>query len=273
MGQHERRREQLDFALELARVAEEAIMPHFRTAVAEYKGDGSEVTAADRSAERVIRERIAGAYPGAKILGEEFGGEARPVSGEQWVIDPIDGTTSFVLGLPMFGTLIALLEDSQPVVGVIHMPAMGETVYAGRGLGCWFAYSGGRAVRVRAAPEVELQAAFASATGAHCSDIQHQAAQTPYRLAALINTTKKFRFVGDCVQHALVCRGRLHLAVDTLMNPWDTAALVPCVREAGGVAATLEGKEDDVVFGGNFISVCSRALLHEALAVLSPVQK
>ncbi|MBW4697084.1 MAG: inositol monophosphatase family protein [Aphanocapsa lilacina HA4352-LM1] len=273
MGQHERRREQLDFALELARVAEEAIMPHFRTAVAEYKGDGSEVTAADRSAERAMRERIAGVYPGAAILGEEFGGEAGPVSGEQWVIDPIDGTTSFVLGLPMFGTLIALLEDSQPVVGVIHMPAMGETVYAGRGLGCWFAPGGGQAVRVHAAPAVGLQEAFASSTGIHSSDIWHRAGQAPYRLAALINATKKFRFVGDCVQHALVCRGRLHLAVDTLMNPWDTAALVPCVREAGGVAATLEGNEDAVVFGGNFICACSPALLHEALAVLSPVQK
>src|SRR5689334_14609854 len=139
----------LEFALLLAQAAESAIMPVFRICAVDWKPDGSEVTVADRRAEEAMRKLIAERFPYHAVLGEEYGGSHASTAGPLWVLDPIDGTASFAVGLPTFGTLIGYVEDGEPQVGVMHFPAMGETVYAARGSGCWVRLRDGNATRIR----------------------------------------------------------------------------------------------------------------------------
>ena len=268
----EGRRADLDLALGLAELAAAAILPHFRRCAIEWKPDGSEVTAADRDAEALIRRHLAIERPDDGVIGEEF--EERPPSegsDRRWIVDPIDGTSSFVLGLAGFGTLVALLEGGEPTVGVIHLPASGESTYAAVGLGCWYRPGPGlEAERVRVAEGVPLAEASVSTTGPHSSDIWALGGEIPYRLIPLIRSARQFRFVGDCLQHALVCRGRLHAAIDTLMNPWDIAALVPCVEEAGGVVTGLDGRREGIIHAGSLLTSCDSTLHRALLTLLAP---
>src|SRR5262249_41181954 len=140
--------ELLEFALLLAQAAESEIMPRFRACEISWKPDGSEVTDADRRAEEVMRRLIAQHSGSTAVVGEEYGGSDRPTLEPLWLLDPIDGTASFAVGLPIFGTLIAYMENGEPEVGVIHMPALGETVYATKGSGCWRRIAGGEPTRV-----------------------------------------------------------------------------------------------------------------------------
>jgi histidinol-phosphatase len=264
------REELLGFALQLAKAAADQIMPRYQNCVVNTKPDGTQVTEADRRAEEAVREMITRHFPDANILGEEFGATDGPKTRYRWVIDPLDGTTWFTLGVPIFGTLIALLEDEEPRIGVIHFPVTGETIYAGKGLGCWFRGGDAAAVQVHVASKVGLKEAVVSAAGIHSSNILTNSGERPYNLTGLIHRVNRFRFCGDCLQHALVCRGRIHAAVDTLMQPWDSAAIIPCIEEAGGVATTLSGQREGIVFGGNLVTSCDTSLHHEILKLLQP---
>jgi histidinol-phosphatase len=276
----DQRIEFLTFARHLAKAAEAAIMPHFREHTVRFKSDGTEVTIADQQGEQAMRSLIHERYPDHQILGEEYGtSEASPPESKKaetssspyrWILDPIDGTAWFTLGVPMFGTLIALLENGEPTVGVIHFPGLKETVYAAKGYGCWYQMPDSEPVRVTVADPVDLSGAIASATAVHSSDIQSNPGEIPYKLTELIHRVRKFRFCSDCQQHALVSRGKLHIAVDTLMNPWDVAALVPCVEEAGGKVTNLQGERDNIVFGGSLLSTCGEPLHGEVLRLLQP---
>ncbi|MGF1513256.1 MAG: inositol monophosphatase family protein [Elainellaceae cyanobacterium] len=260
----------LSFARELAVQAESVIMPHFQDHAVSYKSDGSEVTIADRQGEERMRQLIGDRYPDHSILGEEYGESGASEGKHRWLLDPIDGTAWFTLGLPLFGTLVSLLEDNEPILGVIHFPGLQETVYAAKGQGCWRQTKGEAPVRIRVSPPPALGEAVASATGVHSSDIQCRPEEIPYRLTQLIHQVRKFRFCSDCNQHALVSRGKLHVAVDTLMNPWDIAALVPCVEEAGGMVTNLAGDRQGIVFGGSLLSTCGEPLHQTVLEVLQP---
>lgn len=262
------RQELLNFALHLATAAAEQIMPYYQNCVVKIKPDGTEVTEADRRAEEVVREMITKQFPDDSILGEEFGATNRQKTKYRWVIDPLDGTAWFSLGVPIFGTLIALLEDDEPLIGVIHFPVTGETTYAGKGLGCWYKVDDTAPVQVRVGSKVGLEEAVVSAAGVHSSNIHTNSGEMPYNLIGLIQQVRKFRFCGDCLQHALVCRGRIHVAVDTLMKPWDSAAIIPCIEEAGGIATTLSGHRKGIVFGGNLLTSCDMSLHHEILELL-----
>jgi histidinol-phosphatase len=262
------REELLDFALQLAKAAADQIMLRYQNCVVNTKPDGTEVTEADRRAEEAVREMITRHFPDANILGEEFGATDGSKTRYRWVIDPLDGTTWFTLGVPIFGTLIALLEDDEPLAGVIHFPVTGETIYAGKGLGCWFKGGDATAVQVHVASKVGLKEAVVSAAGIHSSNIHFDRGERPYNLTGLIHQVKKLRFCGDCLQHALVCRGRIHAAIDTLMQPWDSAAIVPCINEAGGIVTTLSGERKGVVFGGNLLTSCDTSLHHQILELL-----
>lgn len=257
----------LEFALELAVRAEAEILPRFKRVTFSLKADGSEVTDADREGERAMREAIVERFPQDAVLGEEMGRSGPESARRLWVLDPVDGTVWFTLGVPTFGTLIALLDGREPVLGVIHFPALGETVYAARGSGCWLRRGNAAPERVRVAGRVPLRDAFVSAGGVHGSDILPGSGRA-VNLTALIRGARKLRFVGDCLQHALVCQGRLNAALDTAMSPWDVAALVPCVEEAGGVASTVAGQREDVVFGGSLLTSCDASLHREILEVL-----
>lgn len=260
--------ELLEFALELAHAAEPAILSRFRHPKVSHKSDGTEVTDADRKGEDVMRELIGRRYPAHAILGEEFGASGAEDAEWRWVLDPVDGTASFSLGVPLFGTLVGLLWRGKPVVGVVHLPAIGETLYAGRGLGCWSRIPDAAPLRVRVQPITTLSEAVVMGPSGLSSVPPDEREEYFRRLLPLLRRARKFRFGGDCLQHVVVCRGVAHLAIDPVMHPWDIAALVPCVEEAGGVVSTTDGRREDVVFGESLVSCCSDALLREVLEVL-----
>jgi histidinol-phosphatase len=260
--------ELLDFALELVRAAEPVILSRYRKSRVSRKPDGSEVTDADRQAEEVMRELIGRRLPDHAVLGEEFGPGGASDSPWRWVLDPVDGTASYTLGVPLFGTLVGLLHEGEPVVGVVHLPMLRDTTYAARGLGCWSREGPHEPVRLRVTKVRTLGEAVVMGPSGFGSVPPRQREEEFRRLLPLLASAEKVRFGGDCLQHVLVCRGVAHAAVDPVVHPWDTAALVPCVLEAGGVVATREGRREDVVFGGSLVSCCTDDLLREVLAVL-----
>ncbi len=259
----------MQFALELAGTAALEIVPRFQRVDVHSKSDGSPVTEADTEAERVMRELIELRYPMHGIMGEEQD-DIRPDAEWCWVLDPIDGTSSFALGLPTFGTLVALLRHGHPVLGVINMPALKETVYAEMGSGCWYLNRMGDLERVGVSRGVSrVSDAYLSTTGLYNTDIDPLDSTAPPRMSSLIRTSRKFRFVGDCLQHAWVARGLLDGAVDPKMNPWDNAALIPCILEAGGVLSDLSGNTDNLVHAPNLVTAATPALHGDILATLT----
>jgi histidinol-phosphatase len=262
--------ELLDFALMLARAAEEHVLAHYRRAESFTKPDGTEVTIADRMVERVLRNLISSRFPKHGILGEEFG--ESPTNGERftWVLDPIDGTSWFTMGAPLFGTLIGLLEHGNPVLGVVHLPALQETLYAVQGMGCWFKTPHTPATRVHVAAGVPLARATILASGIHGSNMGSTTDAHTFDLLQVATQAGKLKFYGDCVQHVLVSRGHAHAAIDTVMKPWDIAALVPCIEEAGGVITSLKGKRTDITNQQNILTSCSAELPWELIEALKP---
>jgi histidinol-phosphatase len=222
-----------------------------------HKADGSEVTVADKAGERLLRRHLRAAWPRDAVLGEEYGGDLVR-AGRCWLLDPIDGTASYVLGLPMFGTLVSLLVDGEPVFGCIHLAALRETTYAARGFGCWLTRDGARARRVRVAARRTLSVAQVGLTSVKESDLARRPGA--WRLSELVRAAGRLRLVGDCVQYALLCRGAIDAAVDPLMKPWDIGALAPCVLEAGGSISDLNGESARIVERSSFVAASSPAL-------------
>ena len=251
-------KQRLKFALVAARRASELILPYYNNPdlTVELKGDESPVTAADRGAEELLRDLIGQSYPDDGILGEEFG-EKPGGSAFRWILDPIDGTVSFVHGVPLFGTLMGMEHDGEPVLGVCRMPALDETVYAASGCGAWW-QSGSDAPReARVTTTDRLDQALFSYTAIELFD-EFDCRPAFDALAASVASTRAW---GDCYGHILVATGRADLMVDPVMNIWDAAPLLPILREAGGAFLDWTGAE--TIRGGNGISV--NAALREAV--------
>ncbi len=221
----------LEFAVEVAWRAGRVTLAHFQTGVAaEAKPDLSPVTVADRASERICRDLIEARYPHDAILGEELG-EVRAGARHRWILDPIDGTRSFVHGVPLYSVLVALEQEGEPVLGVIHMPALGETVYAARGEGCW--WDGRRAV---VSPVDRLEdATILTSEGRFPDDDTFGAWR---RLAARAANARTW---GDGYGYALVATGRAEAMLDPVMSIWDMAPLRPIIEEAGGVFSDWQG--------------------------------
>jgi histidinol-phosphatase len=249
----------LDFALALSREAGEFILPLWKKAVVDHKADGSEVTEADRGAEKLLRRRIAERYPDHAILGEEFGGERLRDAEHLWLVDPVDGTASFAIGLPLFGTLIGYLRDGDACVGVIGAHALRETVYAARGHGCWYQRENDEPRRIQTSSVTDPAEAFVVSTAIEHTDLDPRDPNSSVRLSLLYRQARRFRWSGDCINYALLCQGRIDVALDPRMNPWDIAAVAPCVREAGGVLSSLDGNED-VVWQPNLVASANPTL-------------
>lgn len=236
------------------------VMRHLSRVSSARKPDGSEVTIADKAAERLLRGRLRAAWPADPVFGEEYGGVLAR-SGRCWLVDPIDGTASYVLGMPMFGTLIALVIDGEPVFGCIHLPALHETTYAAVGHGCWLVRPGGRPRRVKVARSRTLSTAKVGMTAfKERSWLDPSGAR---EIAELAFKVGRLRMVGDCVQYPLVCRGVLDGAVDPLMKPWDIAAVVPCILEAGGAISDLEGRTAGIIDRGSIVAASNEGLRRE----------
>ena len=250
----------LDLALAAAHEAEKIILSYYQTGVhVDRKRDSSPVTIADRSAEEAIRKLITSAFPDDAILGEEFG-ETAGTSGFRWILDPLDGTKSFIHGTPLFGTLIGVERNGRCDIGVCHFPVLKETVWAARGSGAWWRVGDRAPVAARVSGVSTLADSLFSFT-----TVQGFARiGRPDAFETLVNRCGLARGWGDCYGHALVATGRAEVMVDPLMNPWDIAALVPIVEEAGGHFVSWAGETD--IQAGNGISV-NAALLGEILAI------
>lgn len=224
----------LAFMSDVAIEAGSAALAYFQTNLSvDMKDDDSPVTAADRDAEMVIRSRIAAAYPSDAIMGEEFG-ESAGSTGRRWIIDPIDGTRSFVRGVPLFGVMIALEVDGAPDAGVLHFPALGETVGAVRGHGCWW---NGRPSYVSTRQHMH-DALVLTTDRENVTRYEHGA-----QFQSLVDAADITRTWGDCYGYALVATGRAEVMVDPVVSPWDIAALIPIIEEAGGVITSWDGND------------------------------
>jgi histidinol-phosphatase len=236
------------------------ILGWMHRARARRKPDGSEVTLADKGAERALRAQLRAAWPADAVFGEEYGGSLTG-KGRCWLVDPIDGTASYVLGMPMFGTLVSLVVDGEPVFGCIHLPALKETTYAANGLGCWLTREGGRSRRVRVGQKRPLSEAKVGLTMFKERNLAHRPGA--WAVTDLSRQVGRLRLVGDCVQYPLLCRGALDGAIDPLMKPWDIAALVPCVVEAGGSISDLNGETSQIIERGSIVAASSDRLRRE----------
>jgi myo-inositol-1(or 4)-monophosphatase len=250
------------FLVELARASGDLIRPLFgRPDVAvELKGDLTPVTAADRGAEELMRRMIRERFPDHGVLGEEFGPE-RTDAEWVWVLDPVDGTKSFVTGVPLFGTLVALLHRGQPVLGCIHQPVLGQLVV---GDGRTTTLNG---APVRCRPTRDL----AAATLLTCDWVNPSVHQDGPAFDRLSRTVKLARTWGDCYGYLLLASGWADLVVDPVMNPWDIAALVPVVRGAGGVITDWQG--GPAYPAASTVATATPELHAAALAALRPAAR
>jgi histidinol phosphatase-like enzyme (inositol monophosphatase family) len=221
----------------------------------EYKSDRSPVTIADRRAEETLRTVLGRAFPGDGFLGEELG-ETAGTSGRRWIIDPIDGTQSFIRGVPLWGVLVALEAGGECVLGVVALPALGETLWAARGAG---AFVNGKPARVSAVTTLADATVLTSDASARHFGGKHDGFQR------LLGETARHRGWGDCYGYALVATGRAELMLDPLMNPWDAAAVKPIVEEAGGCFCAWDGTP--TIYGGSAMAMPA-ALRDRTLAVL-----
>ena len=240
----------LEFAIDAAWRAGRATLPHFQTGVlAEAKADLSPVTVADRAAETLCRALIEARYPYDGILGEEQGAR-RPGARRRWVIDPIDGTRAFVHGVPLYSVLLALEEEGEPVLGVIHFPALGETVWAARGEGCWW---DGRRALVSQVDRLE-EATVLTSEGT----FPDEATASAWR--RLAGRAANARTWGDAYGYALVATGRAEVMIDPHFEVWDSAPLRPIIEEAGGVFTDWTGAPTHL--GGNGIATNAALARH-----------
>lgn len=252
---HERRRE-LAVAREAVERAGRLTLEHFRRDVAvERKADDSPVTIADRRAEEILRECLAAAFPEDGLLGEEHG-ETASRSGRRWILDPIDGTQSFVRGVPLYGVLVGLEEEGRCTLGVAGFPALGRTYWAVRGGG---AFCDGRPIAVSGATRL------ADATLLTSDAAPRHYGEKYAGFERLLRSVGRHRGWGDCYGYALVASGAAEIMVDPQLNPWDSAALVPIVEEAGGAFFAWDGTP--TIHGGSGIAV-PRALREPVLALL-----
>lgn len=248
-----------EFAVALADAARPLALRHFRTPLrVETKPDASPVTIADREIETAMRAQIASRFPGHGIFGEEEGRSAAR-DPRTWVIDPIDGTKSFISGMPTFGTLIAFCVDEVPQVGVIDMPALDER---------WIAAPGGPArhngVPCRTRPCDTLDDAIIYTTSPD--------AFTPDEWAlfdALSRAAALRRFGGDCYSYGLLASGLIDAVIEAGLHPYDIMAAVPVIEAAGGVVTDWDGKPLTLESGGRVVAAGSRTLHDRLLARLA----
>jgi len=228
----------MEAALECATVAGSAALRHWRARLdVEYKADGSPVTLADREAERCAWDWLAARFPRDGILGEELGME-RPDAPRRWVLDPIDGTITFVRGVPLWGTLVALIEGETVLAGAAVFPALDERLCAAPGEGCW-----ANGARARVSDVTSLADATVLATDEQFRRFPERGA----RWRSLARRARVVRSWGDCYGYLLVATGRAEVMVDQALSVWDAAVLHPLIEEAGGIFTDWTGRRTAMV--------------------------
>ncbi|OHB71954.1 MAG: histidinol-phosphatase [Planctomycetes bacterium RBG_13_63_9] len=253
--------ERLELAIEVARGAGRITLEYFRRddLQIERKGDDSPVTVADRRAEEHLRRQITDAFPEDAIVGEEMP-EKPGTSGYCWILDPIDGTKSFIHGVPLYGTLVGVVCEDEPVVGVILIPALGECVYAATGQGAWYVEADRppRPARVSDCPTL-AEGLFLTSELATFDEVGRR---DVYR--RLEDTARLSRVWGDCYGYLMVATGRAELMVDPVVAVWDVAAVLPVIEEAGGTFTDWQGRR--TIHSGQSIATNGR-ILDEVLSI------
>lgn len=254
----------LPLALELCDTSDEITLGRFRREdlQVQTKPDMTPVSDADMAVERAVRERLSEARPGDVVVGEEYGGAEEVGSRRRWIIDPIDGTKGYVRGLPVWGTLLALEEDGELVVGVVSAPALGRRWWASRGQGAYVAdglSDEPRRIHVSGVRDLaDAQVSFGDFEGW----------EQIGRLDAMLDLCRKcwrVRGMGDFWSYMLVAEGAAEIALDPIVSLWDMAAQQVIVEEAGGRQSDLSGARDP----GGGSGVATNGVLHEAtLAIL-----
>ncbi|MFZ0323830.1 MAG: histidinol-phosphatase [Actinomycetes bacterium] len=258
------RADDLQLAFRLADEADALTVHRFRALdlVVETKPDLTPVSDADRAVEEALRTTLARERPTDAVLGEEFG-----VSGQadrQWVLDPIDGTKNFVRGVPVWASLIGLLDAGEIVVGVVSAPALGMRWWAARGQGAWSGHGLNAARRLQVSAVASV--ADASVSFSEITDPAWAATGSTAGFHRLLDRSWRSRAYGDFWSHMLVAEGAVDVAVEPQLGTWDMAALVPIVEEAGGRITALDGSSP--LAGGNAVSTNGR-LHDDVLAMLS----
>jgi len=255
----------IDFTAFIGRLATssgETILPFFRTSLSidnkSASKDFDPVTEADRAAEAVMRRLIKYHFPQHGIVGEEFGNE-REDADYVWVLDPIDGTKSFIAGFPIWGTLIALLHKGTPVFGMMHQPFIGERFSGDNASANYQGPSGERKLQVRRC------ASLKEATSYTTSPLLMNASDRA-TFARIENEVRLSRYGGDCYSYCMLAAGHLDLVVETELKPYDIAALIPIVTGAGGVVTNWEG--GPAQNGGRIVAAGDQRVHEAALKLL-----
>jgi len=238
------------------------ILPHFRSPLAvDHKGGQlfDPVTRADRDAETAIRAGLAASYPSHGILGEEFGAQAG--SEYCWIIDPIDGTRAFILGLPLWGTLIGLTRDGAPLLGLMDQPFTGERFWSSETEAIFRHAGETRVMRTRACADLGDALLATTSTDFFTSEEEH------VRFGALSRAVRLRRFGGDCYNYCLLAMGHIDLVVEAGLKPFDILPLIPIIERAGGVVSSWEG--GDAREGGRVIAAGDARVHQAAMEILS----
>ncbi len=252
--------EMMEAVSEVARLAGGIALGHFKTSLrVETKGDGSPVTIADRSAEQAARSWITEHFPHDGIMGEELG-TANADAARRWIIDPIDGTRSFIHGVPLWGTLVAVADGENVIAGAAAFPAIDELVCAAPGLGCWWNGVQSHVSTVSALSEATVLTTSERFTGSRERAPSRSSAWR--RLAERAGTSRSW---GDCYGYLLVATGRAEVMVDGSVAPWDAAAILPIITEAGGVFTDWNGRP--TAFGGSMIATNAALAMEVRLAL------
>jgi histidinol phosphatase-like enzyme (inositol monophosphatase family) len=238
----------LAVAMEAAYLGGRRTLAYFNAGVAvETKADDTPVTCADRESETIIRGHVARYFPDHSMIGEE-GGSRTGDPDYRWIIDPIDGTKTFIRGVPLYGVLIGVEVKQRASVGVVYMPALDEMVSAATGMGCRW---NGRAARVSDISTLSEAALVVS-------DVTMAVARSD-AYERLAGATKFQRTWGDCYGYVLVATGRAEIMIDPVMNPWDCAPMLPILQEAGG--RFTDWKAEPTIWGGDAVATNGR--LHD----------
>lgn len=257
----EANKQRLELAIKAAREAGHITLSYFRhdDLEVERKGDDSPVTIADRQAEQYLRRRIGEVFPGDGILGEEFG-EQQGTSGYRWIVDPIDGTKSFIHGVPLYSTLIGVEREGECVLGVIVVPPSDEAVYAAVGQGAWYVRGEQPPCPARVAPTAKLsEGLFLTSEVANFYTVGR-----PQVFERLQASTRLTRTWGDGYGYMMVATGRADVMVDPIVCAWDAAPMLPILEEAGGVFTDWQGRRS--IHSGQGLAT-NPQLLTEVLAI------
>lgn len=255
----------VEFAHGLADVSGATILPYFRRPLSVKNKAGptafDPVTAADRAAERAIRKAIRAAYPGHDVIGEEYGGVDRGAR-YRWLIDPIDGTRAFIMGSPLWGTLIGLFDGPRPLLGLMNQPFTGERFWSDGRATRWRGPAG-KARRLRTRPCPRLEDAILTTTH---PDL-FAAGKEAERLAAVRSRVRMTRYGGDCYGYCLLSAGFVDLIIEAGLKPYDIAPLIPIIEAAGGIVTTWDG--GPASDGGRIVASGDRRVHDQAVGILS----